>query len=572
MKKHTLIVFAIVLLINIVSAFFFYRFDLTSEKRFTISDNTKNLMRGLNSDLKVTIYLSGDLNMGFLRLKKATAEMLDEFDVYTKSNISYEFVNPSKATSTKERNKTYDLLQQKGMSPTVVYDKDSEGKLIQKVIFPWVEFVYQKDTVRVNLLKNLPGKSGDENLNISIENLEFELTDAIRRITTQRNSPRVAFIEGHGELEEPYVYSITSSLAKYYNVDRGTIGTDVSMLDPYKVVIIAGPHDKFSETEKFIIDQYIMRGGKVLWLVDGVRTSLEALSQSSTTVGIVNEVNLEDQLFTYGVRVDPVLIADTQCAQIQVNVAPANKEPQFELAPWYYFPLLQPSPVNVITKNIAPIRAEFASVVEFVGENQDKNMKREILLRSSYTTAVEMAPMQISLDMVNTPPTAAYFNNRYVPVAVLMEGKFLSVFNNRMPPKNIQINPNETIRSFGKKTKMIVIADGDIIRNDVQGFGTSAQPLPLGYDRNMDKQFGNGEFILNAVNYLADDQGWMELRAREIKLRLLDKQRIISQRVFWQTFNVVVPFVLLIVITLLYQWSRKRKYTREEKMPDEKSI
>jgi ABC-2 type transport system permease protein len=558
MKRTILITIVVLLLLHVVSAFYFFRIDLTAEKRYTLSPNTKNLLRGVDEKIDVTIYLSGDLNMGFLRLQKATTEMLREFSRFSDKQIAIQLVNPSKASNEKARFLQYDALEQQGFVPTIVNEKDAEGKFIQKVVFPWAEMVYKGDTVRVNLLKNIPGKLGDENLHISIESLEYELTDAIRRLANKNRAERVAFIEGHGELSEMQVYDITSSLAHYYHVDRGEIGNDVGVLDGYKVVIVAGATEQYTESEKFILDQYIMHGGRVLWLLDGVRTSLEALTTSATSIGIINDVNLNDQLFTYGIRIAPILIADKQCAEVRVNVATMGQTPQFELAPWYFFPLLQTSPHHVITRNLSPVRAEFASAIQFVGENNA--VTKELLLASSTSTGIQTAPMELSLSMINNPPTEAFFQYSFVPVAAIMSGSFESVFTNRMVPKDVLVPARYAIKTKSKETKMLVVADADIIRNNVQVVNNDTIALPLGYDRHMNKQFGNRDFILNAVNYLADDQGWMDLRAREFTLRLLDKQDIASQRVFWQLVNVVLPLALLLVCVLLYQWRRKIRY------------
>ena len=258
MKKNVLIAFLILIILNVVSAFYFFRIDLTEEQRYTLSPNTKQLLRGVDDNMAVTLYLAGDLNMGFLRLQKATSEMLQEFSRFSGENIAVQLENPSKASSEKMRFLQYEALEKMGMTPTFVNEKDAEGKFIQKVVFPWAEIMYKGDTIRVNLLKNIPGKLGDENLNVSIESLEYELTDAIRRLVNKNSAGRVAFIEGHGELTELQVSDITNALAQYYHVDRGELVGDVGILDGYKVVIIAGPTEKFTEAEKFILDQYIM--------------------------------------------------------------------------------------------------------------------------------------------------------------------------------------------------------------------------------------------------------------------------------------------------------------------------
>lgn len=536
----------------------FFRIDLTSEKRYSISDNTKRMLKGIEDPLTVKIYLDGDLNPGFLRLKRATKEMLDEFSVYCNSDVDYEFINPSGAASNAEREKNYAELEKRGMRGTLVHDRDNEGKSIQKVIYPWAEISYAGKSLPVCLLKNVAGNSGEENLNISIENLEFGLTDVIRMLTS-REVQKIAFIEGHNEFPEPFVYDASQALSHYYQVDRGVITNDVGILDGYKAIIIAGAEKKFSEQEKYVIDQYVMNGGKVLWLLDGSRISLDSLSTSSQTIGIANEINLEDQLFTYGVRINPVLVQNVQCALIPVNMAREGDQPKFEPTSWYYSPLLMTSPEHPATRNLTPIKSEFTSSIDFVGS--DTTLKRDVLLATSPGSHIQNVPSIVNMEVINVERNAQYFNiSNRVFIGVAEEGVFHSVFRNRLIPEGIKTT--EKTRTESKPTKMIFVADADIIRNDVQGSGENMNILPLGFDRYMNQQFGNKDFILNAVNYLTDDDGWMALRNREIKLRLLHKPAVIGLRTFWQTINMVLPLLLLGLFGLGFFFIRRRKYTK----------
>ncbi|MCQ2193648.1 MAG: gliding motility-associated ABC transporter substrate-binding protein GldG [Paludibacteraceae bacterium] len=536
----------------------FFRIDLTSEKRYSISDNTKRMLKGIEDPLSVKIYLDGDLNPGFLRLKRATKEMLDEFSVYCNSDVDYEFINPSGAASNAEREKNYAELEKRGMRGTLVHDRDNEGKSIQKVIYPWAEISYAGKSLPVCLLKNVAGNSGEENLNISIENLEFGLTDVIRMLTC-REVQKIAFIEGHNEFPEPFVYDASQALSHYYQVDRGVITNDVGILDGYKAIIIAGAEKKFSEQEKYVIDQYVMNGGKVLWLLDGSRISLDSLSTSSQTIGIANEINLEDQLFTYGVRINPVLVQNVQCALIPVNMAREGDQPKFEPTSWYYSPLLMTSPEHPATRNLTPIKSEFTSSIDFVGS--DTTLKRDVLLATSPGSHIQNVPSIVNMEVINVERNAQYFNiSNRVFIGVAEEGVFHSVFRNRLIPEGIKTT--EKTRTESKPTKMIFVADADIIRNDVQGSGENMNILPLGFDRYMNQQFGNKDFILNAVNYLTDDDGWMALRNREIKLRLLHKPAVIGLRTFWQTINMVLPLLLLGLFGLGFFFIRRRKYTK----------
>ena len=563
MKKkilHTALFSIAIVLLTIVSEKFFFRIDLTSEKRYSLSDNTKNLLRNLDDDLEMTIYLDGDLNSGFLRLRRSVKEMMDEFSAYSARSVKYHFVNPSEGTTNEERMKKYEELEKKGMRGIMVYDKDSEGESRQKMVFPWAEISYKGKKSNIHLLKNIPHKSGEENLNISIESLEYEITDVLRIITSTKTA-KVAFLEGHGEFTEPFVYDITQTLSHYYQVDRGVLSGNVEELNDYEAVIIAGPTQKFSEADKFVLDQYIMHGGRVLWMVDGTRISLDSLSTASETIGVENDVNLTDQLFKYGVRINADLVQDVQCSFIPVNMSREGDAPEYKPMPWYYSPLLLTVPTHSISKNIAPVKSEFVSSIHFVNDNDQ--IRKTPLLVTSTGTHLQNIPSIVSMDIINVEQNGYYFNTQNAITGAVLEGIFPSVFTNRMIPNGI--TGTTGIVSESKPTKMVVVADGDVIRNDVQGSGQNTNILPLGYDRYMNQKFGNSEFVLNAVNYLTDDDGWMSLRSREIQLRLLNKPAIIGQRKFWQIVNIVLPLIALFAFGALFHFVRNRKYTREIK-------
>jgi len=550
-----LLFFSCLILLAIVSFFYFFRIDLTSDKRYSIADQTKSLMEKTDEPLKVVVYLEGDLNPGFMRLKKSTAGLLDELSVYASKNMDISFENPSLADTPEAREKKYVELQSRGLLPTAVYERDKEGKSIQKVIFPWIEMTYKGKKVQVCLLKNITGNSGEDNLNISIENLEFEITDGIRRLVNTEVS-KIAFIEGHGELSEAETFDISKTLSKYFQIDRGIIAGNATILDNYKAIIIAKPTKPFSESDKYIIDQYIMRGGRVLWLIDGVRISKENLSTIGISPAMELDLNLNDQLFTYGARINPVLLQDMQCASVPVNIAPSGATPQFEATPWYFAPLLLASPEHPVTRNITEVRSEFCSGIDIVGDN--KLVKSQLLLATSDNTHILGTPTTIDLSQKIKAGDKTYFNVGYVPVAVAMEGIFQSDFANRMTPKGLTNTFPVKKQSFN--TRQIVVADGDIIRNEMSSKDSVA--VPLGYDRYMNQQFGNKDFILNSVLYLTDTDGWMQLRSNTLKLRLLNKRLTSEDRTTWQMINVLVPVCLLLFFGIGYQIIRKRKYTK----------
>ena len=549
------IILILLVALVIISYFYFFRIDLTSDKRYSIADQTKNLMAKMDAPLEVTVYLDGDLNPGFQRLKKSTAELLDELSVYSDKRITVKYENPSLADSPDQREKKYLELQTRGLNPTAVYERDKEGKSIQKIIFPWIEINYKGKKVPVCLLKNILGNSGEDNLNISIENLEFEITDGIRRLVNTKVS-KIAFIEGHGELSEAETYDISKSLSRYFQIDRGVLANNAAVLNDYKAIIIAKPTKPFSESDKFIIDQYIMNGGRVLWLIDGVRIAKENLSTIGLSPAMELDLNLNDQLFRYGIRINPVLLQDVQCVSVPVNIAPANATPQFEPTPLYFTPLLLASPEHPVSRNITEVRSEFCSGIDVVGQN--KQVSYNLLLASSEHTHIIGTPTTIDMGQKLKANDKAYFNVSYVPVAVAMEGNFDSDFANRMVPKGL--TNTLPILKQSMKTRQIVVADGDIIRNEVSLKDSTS--IPLGFDRYTNQQFGNKDFIQNAVLYLADNDGWIQLRNRTLKLRLLNKQISSDEKTVWQVVNVLSPIILLALLGIGYQIVRKRKYTR----------
>jgi ABC-2 type transport system permease protein len=542
--------------VSSVSHFLFFRLDLTSDKRYTISSATKGLMKSLDEPVQINVYLDGDLNAGFLRLKHSCTDYLDEFKVYAGKNIQYQLIDPAKAAEGKNQDAYYASLEKRGMHATMVYEKDADGKAVRKIIFPWAEIISHKDTLLVNLLTNVQGHSGEENLNASVENLEYQLTDAIRILNVKENR-KVAFLEGNGELPEPEVYDATTALSRYFQVDRGVLGNDPKALDPYKVVIIAKPATAFSENEKFIIDQYIMNGGRVLWLIDGSKIDNDFLSRTGQATIAPLDVNLSDMLFGYGVRINPDIVQDVQCASMPINVSRPGEEPQFKPMPWIFQPLLLTSPYNATTRNLASVKANFASSIDFVGV--DTLIKKQALLATSNASHVLAPPAMVDLKQMPDPRDHDYFRFQNIPVGGLLEGTFTSAFANRMVPEGI--NKPASIARKSKYTRMIIVANGDIIRNEVHGTGDNMQLLPLGFDSYTNRQYGNRDFIVNSVLYLSGDDSWLELRSRVVPLRLLNNVATTEGRTTWQIVNLITPLVLLALFAAVFFFLRRRKYS-----------
>ena len=543
----------IVVLVLIFTKTLFFRLDLTEEGRYSLSDATKNQVAEMTEPLMVRIYLDGDLDANMLRLRRATEDIVRELNMYASEGLTMELINPNGATTDEERYAEYARLEDRGLRGMSVTVRERGGKMMEQVIFPWAEVCASRDTMAIPLMQPSSQKSGEQAVNEAIEDLEYLFVDAIR-ILNRKEVRKIAFIEGHGELSEEYTYDASDALSRYFQVDRGVLGMDASVLDDYSAIIIAKPEEQYSESDKFIIDQYIMRGGRVLWLLDGAKMSNDMLSEGGATPLIELDINLQDQLFRYGVRLTSTVVEDMQCAYMPINVSRPGEEPRFEPIPWFYMPLLQGSPYHPITKTLQAVKADFASGIEIVGDTV--GVKKEVLLITSNASHVNVAPTEIDvMNAVNVDPSE-YFNTRYVPVAVALEGEFESIYKHRMAPKGIVVNE---IISKSLPTRMVVVADGDVIRNDVEQTREGLMLVPLGYDRVTRQMHGNKDFIVNTMLYLTDDEGLMQLRNRRIDLRLLNRAVVDSQRNMWIWVNTLLPIVLLALFGGVFFWQRKKK-------------
>lgn len=530
-----LILVALVLM-NVLVHQLVCRWDMTDDKRYTISHPTKELLRSLDSPLTVTVLLEGELNAGFTRLQKAASELLSEFSIYTPERIDSRPLGAS-------------LVQ--GLDPIVIHERTHKGKMAQTTVYPYAIVEYKGKKRLVNLLQNQRGLSGEENLNNSIENLEYSMVEAIRGLA-QTKVEKVVFLEGHGELEEHDVYDLTQLLAQYYQVDRGCLGNEAGVLDGYAAVIIADPQLPFSEEDKYILDQYIMQGGRVLWVVNGVKFSSDFLASQGATPIVALDLDINDMLFRYGVRIRHGLVQDLQCLPVPVDVSTNPQQPNWQPMPWTYAPLLLTSQQSPITRNIAQLTAPMASAVELVGG--EDGIRKEVLLATSSASKLTAVPAQVNLSMgVDDEQSYQY---AYIPVAVSLEGEFSSLYAHLGAPESIVASA--PTRKASVPTRQIVVAAGSAIRNEWQ----QNQPLPLGYDRYTKTQFGNRDFMLNAVLYLTDNEGWLQLRQKEITLRLLNDKRAQTARIQAQVMSMVIPLAILGLLGGVIVLMKKRKYVK----------
>ena len=534
-----IVVLVALVVINLLMSYIVCRWDMTDDKRYSISAPTKALLQDLDAPLTITLLLDGEMNAGFLRLQKATQELVEELGVYAAGG--YHLLGaPEQLTTNGYGN----------LEPTVVHERTHKGQTAQTIIYPYAIVQYHDRSQVVTLLKNQRGLSGEENLNHSIENLEFAFAEAIRSLT-QDTIEKIAFLEGHGELDERDVYDLTQQLAKYYQIDRGTLGTVSGVLDDYKAVIIADPQMPFSETDKYILDQYIMQGGRILWVVNGVRFSDDYLASEGYTPIIALDLNINDMLFRYGVRINHALVQDLQCLPVPVDVSHDPNQPNWQPMPWTFAPLLLTSQVSPITRNVAQVTATMASAIDIVGE--DDGIRKEVLLATSSASRLTSAPAKVDLSMGGD---GEGFNQAFVPVAVSLEGVFPSIYAHLLPPEKVTLTT--PLLRESKPTRQIVVAAGSTIRNDWQ----QGQPLPLGYDRYTQMQFGNRDFMVNAVLHLTDDQGWLQLRQKEFTLRLINDQRARQTRIVAQVISIVIPLALLAIVGGAMLILRRKRYVK----------
>lgn len=550
------IVVAAIAIVLIFTRFAFFRIDLTAEKRYTLSGSTKEQLKQIHEPLLLKMYLCGDLDANMLRLSKAVEEMVEEMNIKAEYPITIEKIDPNEEADDEARYANYYKLENRGLRGMSVTKREKNGAMTEQILFPWAELCSSRDTMAISLMSASNGISGEEAVNAAVEDLEFQIIDAVR-VLNRTEVKKVAFIEGHNELSEIEVYDASDALSRYFQIDRGVLGYDANVLDGYSAIIIAKPMTAYSERDKFIIDQYIMRGGRVLWLIDGARMSNDMLSEGGVSPLIKLDVNLNDILFRYGVRVTPTILEDMQCAYIPINMARPGEEARFEPIPWFFTPLLQVSPYHPITKMISPVKADFASGIELVG---DTTVRKEIILATGNASHVHFAPSQVDVSAAVQVEPEEYFNNAYIPVAVSLEGSFTSAFMHRLVPDSLNTS---NIIEKSINTRMIVVADGDIIRNDIEKYNSELMLVPLGYDRVTKQTHGNKNFIINSLLYLTDDEGVMNLRNRKVELRLLNRAVVNSNRNLIIAFNTIIPLVIIALFGGVFFIIRKRKYSKK---------
>ena len=543
------VAFLILLAVNQIPRFIKTRVDLTSDNRYTLSDPTKDLIDRIDSPLIIDVLLNGDLPPEFARLQVEVAQYIDLLQDENR-NIKVDFVDPLQGSE--DREGLIAELQARGLTPTNVTMQD-EGKVSQEIVFPWAMATYKNATVRVPLMVNKLGSSTEDRINASVQQLEYAFSDAITKLSLEEKK-RIAVIKGNGELEDIYMADFLTALRDYYNL--GVVTLDSVPADPegtlkslqqFDLALIAKPTESFTDQEKLILDQFIVGGGRSVWLLDGVQMELDSLfNQNGSSIALPNDLNINDMLFRYGIRLNPDLINDMYCTQI-VLASGEGASSQYNPLPWVYHPMIFTSDVHPVTENVEALRLQFVSSLDTVASP----LKKTILLHSSPLSRAEGVPKSISLDILGQQPDPSKYSGGIIPIAILLEGSVSSAFANRVKPMAL-----ENFSTSGPDNKILVISDGDLIKNQLN----QGRPLELGYDKWTNNFYGNKAFLLNAVNYMLDDKGLVSLRSREIAITLLDLEKVSAQKTKWQWINLGAPILLLAVFGFFFMMWRKRKY------------
>ncbi|OXA93384.1 gliding motility-associated ABC transporter substrate-binding protein GldG [Flavobacterium hercynium] len=544
----------VLIVLNILGTLFFHRFDLTKDKRYTLSATSLQIVKQVKDPLSIKIYMQGDLPADFKRLQLETKQLLEEFQSYN-SNIAFEFVDPleNKAESTD----IIKSLYQKGLTPINI-TVDDKGKQSQAMVFPWAIAVYEDKEVNIPLLKNIMGASTTQKVIGSIQHLEYSIADAINKISKAKQK-KVAILKGNGELNDVNIAQMLRQIRESYyiapftldSVAKNATGT-LSALKEYDLAIISKPTETFTDEEKQVLDQYIMNGGKTLWLIDQVAADMDSLyNQSGATLAYPRNLNLTDMFFKYGFRINPDLVKDEQGSPIKLATGEQGSATRYQDFVWKFAPQVYPTSQHPIVKNLGGIKFDFASPIDTL----KNGIKKTVLLQSSPYSKTIGTPSEINLNIVTEKTTPEeYLNKGNLPLAVLLEGNFKSAFENRVLPFK-----ESSFTAQGKPNKMIVIADGDLARNQID---KNLMPVELGYDQRTGNLYDNKDFIMNCVNYLLDDTGLINIRSKDVTLPLLDKEKVYQNYSQTQFITIGLPILILLLFGLAFTYIRKKTYSK----------
>ena len=552
--KSVLIIVAIVLVLNALGSSFFHRFDLTKDKRYTLSPTSLNIIKQVQNPLYIKVFMQGDLPAEFKRLQQETKQLLEEFQAYN-NNIVFEFVDPLENEDASMDN--IKELYRKGLTPINI-TVDDKGKQSQAMVFPWAIAVYDNKEVNIPLLKNIMGASTTQKVIGSVQHLEYSIAEGLNKITKAKQK-KIAVIKGNGELQDVLMAKFLLQVRESYfigpftldSVAKNPIGS-LETLKKYDLAVIAKPTETFTDEEKQVLDQYIINGGKTLWLLDQVSVEMDSLyNASGATLAYPRDLNLNDLFFKYGIRINPDLVKDEQGSPIKLATGEQGSATQYQEFNWKFAPQVYPNSAHPIVKNLGGIRFDFANPIDTL----KNGIKKTILLQSSQYSKKIGTPAEINLNSVaeETSPND-YLNKGNIPLSVLLEGSFQSMFENRVLPFE-----QKTFQGKGKENKMIVISDGDLIKNQLD---KNFQPVELGYDQRSGNLYDNKDFLINCVNYLLDDNGLINIRSKDLDLPLLDKEKVYENYTRTQLLTIGLPLLILVLFGILFTSLRKRKYSK----------
>ncbi len=544
-------------LLNLFATRYSVRWDLTADKRYTPTATTRNLMASLSAPVEVTLYLNGDLNPQFHALRRAAIDFLTEMAGMVPGGVSLKLSDPNRANGEEAREENYRRLNERGITPLSVNQRNpQDGRITEQIVFPWAEVAYEGDTMAVPLLRRNLMQTPQEVLLRSAGELEYAFSDALR-ILAIRQPERIAFIEGHGEMTEPSLYQAFNALSKYYSIDSGVLGDDPEMLKPYKALVIADPKQPFTEVEKFVLDQYLMQGGSLMLLTSGCRFDEDMFGAVGTSPTLKRDLNLDDMLFSYGVRIEPALVQDLQCTPIVLTSTTDQRSTT--TLPWFFAPLLLPSE-HALVAHAAPLKSEYVSPLTLV--NAHPGVEKQVLLTTSAQTHLLPVPEAVSLRYAEMPADEAYFNEPEQVAAVLIEGELPSAYRNRPVPEQARLLSGgrlERADSAGKEARILVASSGSLLRGEWEGSGKKVHPLPLGYDAPSRTTLGNEDFLIRSLTYLTRQEEWIALRGRTLAHYPIAPGAL-TRRLPWQLCGVLSPLALVLLSAFAYRLDRKRRY------------
>lgn len=550
------IAFLVIVMVNILSSYVYEKWDWTEENRYSLTPATENLIDSISSPVYIRVLLKGDFPAGFKRLQSSTREFLRELQSRN-GYIEVQFENPSEGT-TEEINERREKLSERDIVPVNFRLKEGDG-YSERLIYPYAIITMGEQQSVVNLLEEqIPGMSDEVTLNNSVSLLEYKFANAFQKLM-KKYKPLIVFTSGHDELEPKQMADFRNELDEFYRFATLKVDSTTFIPPSVELLIVPKPLKKFEEKEKFIIDQYVMNGGSVLWLIDNIQVNLDSLRGVDQFIPPVTEVNLEDLFFKYGFRLNPDLVLDLQSSQIPLQIGMSGGSPQYDLFPWYYHPLVQPPSYHPVTKNLGRVNLFFPSSIDSIKTKYPVE-KTPILFSSEYSMR-QLVPMRLNFEILRYEPDLDRFNKSELPMGYLLEGKFASLYENRITDEMhsvLQQLEMEFLKESPEQTRMAVIADGDLVKNLFNP--ENEEYRPLGFNPYERRTYDNKDFVVNLVEYLINGEAVLGARNKEVKLRLLDRVQAQEEQFKWQFINIGIPIILLLFFGVVFNYLRKRKY------------